>query len=128
MWMARSGCYQVGLGIDVVEQQQMRRVKKLRAPEAAERAVATLKRWGIETRGFYLLGLDTDTEADLERTISVALELPTDFAAFGLFTPLPGAPDFEAFGKTVDLETFDWSKLHYFKARDTPNLRAEQLQ
>lgn len=126
--MARAGCYQVGLGIDVVEQHQMRRVKKLRAPAAAAAAVATLRRWGIETRGFYLLGLDTDTAADLEKTIEVALSLPTEYAAFGLATPLPGAPDFDKFRREIDLETFDWSRLSYFVARDTPHLTSAELQ
>lgn len=126
--LADSGCYQVGLGIDVVEQRQMRRVHKVRAPEDASRAVALLSREGIETRGFYLLGLDTDTEADVLRTIDVACALPTEHAAFGLFTPLPGAPDFEAFRRGVDLEGFDWSQLSYFVARDTPHLPAARLQ
>jgi radical SAM superfamily enzyme YgiQ (UPF0313 family) len=126
--LARAGCYQVGLGIDVVEQAQMRRVRKLRAPDAAERAVATLQRHGIEVRGFYLLGLDTDTPAELRRTIEVALALPTEFAAFGLATPLPGAPDFARWAEGRDLRGFDWDTLSYFKARPTPLLSAEALQ
>ena len=50
------------------------------------------------------------------------------FAAFGLATPLPGAPDFEDFRKGVDLESFDWSTLSYFRARDTERIPAERLQ
>jgi radical SAM superfamily enzyme YgiQ (UPF0313 family) len=126
--MARAGCYQAGLGIDVVEQAQMRRVRKLRAPDAAERAVATLQRHGIEVRGFYLLGLDTDTADDLRRTLDVALALPTEFAAFGLATPLPGSPDFARWAEGRDLRGFDWDSLSYFKARDTAHLSAEALQ
>ena len=126
--LARAGCYQAGLGIDVVEQAQMRRVRKLRAPDAAERAVATLQRHGVEVRGFYLLGLDTDTADDLRRTVEVALALPTEFAAFGLATPLPGAPDFARWAEGRDLRGFDWDALSYFKARDTPHLPAEALQ
>lgn len=126
--MARAGCYQVGLGIDVVEQRQMRRVRKHRAPDAAARAVEILHRHGIEVRGFYLLGLDTDTREDVRRTVDVALSLPTEYAAFGLATPLPGSPDFARWSEGVDLESFDWSSLSYFKARDTPHIPAAELQ
>lgn len=126
--MARAGCYEVGLGIDVPEPHQMRRVKKPRKAEAARQAIDTVRRHGMEARGFWLIGLDTDTEVDVERTISYALSLPTEFASFGVSAPLPGAPDFETFRQGLDLETFDWSQISYFKARDLPNISAPRLQ
>ena len=79
-------------------------------------------------RGFYLLGLDTDTAEDLARTTEVALDLPTEFAAFGLATPLPGSPDFARWSADRDLRDFDWDSLSYFKARDTEHLSADALQ
>src|SRR5438093_512257 len=106
----------------------MRRVRKLRSPTAARHAVATLRRHGIETRAFYPLRLDTDTEEVIQRTIAVACDLETEFAAFGLATPLPGSPDFEAFRRSVDLGKLEWSTLSYFHARDLPHLPAERLQ
>lgn len=127
--MARAGCYEVGLGIDVPAREQMKRVKKPRKPDQAQKAVDTIRRHGMEARGFWLLGIDTDTEADVKHTIDFALSLPTEFGAFGVHAILPGSPDFDTFMATgVDLENFDWSQLSYFKARNSPHIPAERLQ
>ncbi len=126
--MARSGCYEVGLGIDAPFKHQQIRVKKKRSEGAAERAINTIQKYGIEVRGFWILGHDVDEESDVERQIEYILSLPTEFGAFGVSAPLPGSPDFEAFKRTLDLDEFDWRRISYFKALDTPNISRDRLQ
>ncbi|MCB9519839.1 MAG: radical SAM protein [Myxococcales bacterium] len=126
--MARAGCYEVGLGIDAPFEHQQRRVNKRRPEGAAERAIEIIQRHGMEVRGFWILGHDVDQEDDVERQIEYILSLPAEFGAFGVSAPLPGSPDFEQFRRTVDLDTFDWDKISYFKALDTPNIPRDRLQ
>lgn len=126
--MARAGCYEVGLGIDAPFDHQQVRVKKRRPHGAAERAIDIVQAHGMEVRGFWILGHDVDQEDDVERQIEYILSLPAEFGAFGVSAPLPGSPDFEDFKRTVDLETFDWDRISYFKALDTPHIPKERLQ
>ncbi|MFT6398995.1 MAG: radical SAM superfamily enzyme YgiQ (UPF0313 family) [Bradymonadia bacterium] len=126
--MARSGCYEVGLGIDAPFKHQQVRVKKRRAEGAAEKAINTIQKYGMEVRGFWILGHDVDEEADVRRQIEYILSLPTEFGAFGVSAPLPGSPDFEKFKREIDLEEFDWRRISYFKALDTPNIARDELQ
>lgn len=126
--MKRAGCYEVGLGIDAPFAHQQKRVLKPRAEDAAARAIAKVREHGMEVRGFWILGFDVDTEEDVRRSIDYLVSLPTEFAAIGVAAPLPGSPDFERFRATIDLETFDWQRVSYFKALDTPNLPRDRLQ
>jgi radical SAM superfamily enzyme YgiQ (UPF0313 family) len=126
--LRRAGCYEVGLGIDAPFEHQQERVQKLRAPGTTEMAIETLQRHGLQVRGFWIIGHDVDSEEDVEREIEYILSLPTELGAFGVSAPLPGSPDFERFKRDVDLETFEWERISYFKALDGPRIPAERLQ
>jgi len=126
--MAKSGCYEVGLGIDAPWPHQQERVGKPRAPDAAKRAIEIVQRHNMEVRGYWILGFDVDTKQDVLRTIDLMLELPADFAAIGVPAPLPGSADFKAFSKDLDLENFDWNEISYFKAIDSPSLSKDERQ
>jgi radical SAM superfamily enzyme YgiQ (UPF0313 family) len=126
--LRRAGCYEVGLGIDAPFEHQQERVQKLRDPGTTEMAIETLQRHGLQVRGFWIIGHDVDSEEDVEREIEYILSLPTELGAFGVSAPLPGSPDFERFKRDVDLETFEWERISYFKALDGPRIPAERLQ
>jgi radical SAM superfamily enzyme YgiQ (UPF0313 family) len=127
--MARAGCYEVGLGIDAPLPHQQKRVQKPRAEDAAERAIAMVRKHGMEARGYWILGFDVDGEDDVRRSIDHLVSLPAEFAAIGVAAPLPGSPDFETFRQSIDdLETFDWQRISYFKALDTPHIPRDRLQ
>lgn len=91
--LARAGCIRVMFGVESVTPARLRGVG--RAPLSAPRIraqVALLKRHGMLTYAFYILGLPGETASEARRTIDFALSLGTDAASFSAATPFPGTP------------------------------------
>jgi len=63
--------------------------KKIRLEQVAD-VIALTRRIGIFTMGFFMLGAPTETEGEMDRTISFARNLPLDEATFSLTTPFQG--------------------------------------
>jgi anaerobic magnesium-protoporphyrin IX monomethyl ester cyclase len=88
--MARAGCYSMFVGVESPSAAVLDSSNKgIRAGEA-RKAVALLKRHGIEIWAAYILGFPNETRRDLRATARFARELDTDTAQFTLLTPYPG--------------------------------------
>lgn len=95
--LARAGCIRVMFGVESVTPALLRGVGRASLSAARIRAqVQLLKRHGMLTYAFYILGLPGETEATARATIDFALELATDAASFSAATPFPGTPLAEA--------------------------------
>ncbi len=93
--MHRAGCRVVAYGIESATPEILKRVKKPITPDAAREAVRLAKKHGIETIGYFMLGLPGETVESARRTIAFAKELDVDYAKFNLFVPYPGTGAFE---------------------------------
>ena len=58
-------------------------------------AFKNAKEVGMETVGFFIIGLPGDTEETIERTIRFAIELDPLVANFSMMTPYPGTLAYE---------------------------------
>jgi radical SAM superfamily enzyme YgiQ (UPF0313 family) len=65
-------------------------------------------------RGYFMIGLPTETRAEMEETIRFAMELDVEVASFTLFVPLPGTLEYIRAAKSG---TFD---PDYFLKRIVP--------
>ncbi|MBI3298077.1 MAG: radical SAM protein [Elusimicrobia bacterium] len=91
--MAAAGCIRVMFGVESATPALVRGVGRAPISPARLRAqVALLKRHGMLTYAFYILGLPGETEASARATIDLALALGTDAASFSAATPFPGTP------------------------------------
>lgn len=57
-------------------------------------AVRLTKEAGIRIRGYFMLGLPTETKQEMEETLRFAIQLNLDLATFTLFVPLPGTTEY----------------------------------
>jgi len=69
-----------------------------------------LKKVGIESYGFFILGLPGDTKQTINETIDYALKNPFDRVWFNLFTPYPGSPAFNTWLENRQFCEIDWNK------------------
>jgi len=71
--------------------------------------VRTLRDAELEVVGFFMLGFPGETRDDIRRTISLAMELPLTGALFSIYSPLPGAPDYDRLltGGQPDIEALE---------------------
>ncbi len=107
--LVRAGCYQCGFGVESGSRSTLDAAGKGLAPERAREAVETARRAGLETIGYFILGLPGETEESLHETIRFACELPLDYAKFSLFVPYPGSRAFDDLRREGSILTTDWS-------------------
>ena len=88
-------------------------------------AVKAARAAGMETNGFFLLGLSPDTEETMAQTIAYARNIPTDIMKFGITIAFPGTPMFNDYMKKGLVRSFDWDD--YFVYTDQNLFAHEHL-
>ncbi|MTK01160.1 B12-binding domain-containing radical SAM protein [Micromonospora sp. CP22] len=99
--LAANGCREVALGIESGSERVLRYIGKRIRPELTREVVRRLTRLGINVKGYFILGLPTETPAELEMTVRHVHELwdISENQAGGFrasvfeFRPYPGTPE-----------------------------------
>jgi anaerobic magnesium-protoporphyrin IX monomethyl ester cyclase len=130
--MKRAGCIRAAFGVESGNQRILDTVvdKHLTLDQvrAAFRAARTV---GMETIGFFIIGLPGETEATMEDTIRFACELDPVVANFSIATPFPGTQMYETVKKEGRILAETWDDYVFFegKARfEMPGLPAELVE
>jgi len=102
----RAGCYGVLIGFESLNRETLVGVnKKFAEPGDYRRAIENIHRHGMTINGTFILGLDTDTERDLELLPARVRSLGVDLPIFFVLTPAPGTRlfrDLDAEGRIID--------------------------
>ena len=114
-WMKKAGCWLVSLGIESGNQEILNRIKKGITLDQARNAVKVLKKYGIKTYLFFMIGFPWESKKEVEDTIRFAKELDGDFYEFHVLVPFPGTEIYEEITKlgllvVSDLTGYDHSK------------------
>lgn len=108
--MKASGCYALGLGIESADPKILARAGKKLDLKIVPEVLANIKKAGIESNGFFILGLPGDNKKSIQKTINFALNQPFDRAWFNIFTPYPGSPAFNDWLGERSFASIDWDK------------------
>lgn len=108
--MKRAGCYSVGLGIESGNRRILKKINKQLDLKIIPNVLKNLKRIGIESYGFFILGLPGETKKTAQETIDFALKYPFDRVWFNIFTPYPGSPSFSDWIGERKFNEIDWDK------------------
>jgi anaerobic magnesium-protoporphyrin IX monomethyl ester cyclase len=90
--MKAAGCRRLYFGVESGSERTLKLMDKRISTAQAMSAVQACRRIGLETVSYFILGFPGETEADMAETVRFACELPTDFASFNIFCPLPASP------------------------------------
>jgi radical SAM superfamily enzyme YgiQ (UPF0313 family) len=117
--MKEAGCKRVGFGVESGSQRVLDYMKKGQTIEEVRRTFHWSKKAGLETMGFFIFGMPTETEETMEATIRLALELDPDLANFMIAAPYPGTELYEIILHEGNLFSRDWRDfaIHDKKAR-----------
>jgi len=129
--LKKSGCRDVGIGFESGDQKSLDSIDKGITLEQSMSCMRLIKKAGLETVGFFMLGLPTDTEESLKKTINFAIKLNPDLAKATITIPFPGTRLFEQYEKEGRIKTRDWSRYNIHKVADVyehPNLSQETLK
>lgn len=112
--MRRAGCYRVSFGLESGNEDVLRGFGKggKATLELGREAVKMARRAGVDTNGFFLLGLSADTEASMADTIRYARSLELDSLLFGKTVALPGTRMYNEYRAEGLIDSFDWDEYH----------------
>lgn len=128
--MKKVGCYSLAFGIESGSQEILNKVKKGITLDQARNAFKLCKEVGIETWGFFMLGLPGDNEKTIRKTIDFAKELDPDIAKFHITIPLPGTELFDMWKKQGIIKSEDWDDygIHTSNVIELPNISMKRLK
>jgi radical SAM superfamily enzyme YgiQ (UPF0313 family) len=85
--------------------------------DTIRRAFENAKGVGLETIGFFIIGLPGETEETMERTIKFAIELDPMIANFSMLTPYPGTIVYEIAKRQGRMLVEDWEDYVFFEGK-----------
>jgi radical SAM superfamily enzyme YgiQ (UPF0313 family) len=114
--MYSAGCRRIHYGIESGNEGILKRIGKGFALQQVTQAVQWTRDAGIQTKGYFMLGLPCDTEQTMRQTVDLAVSLDLDEAMFSLTTPFPGTRLWdELVKKRPETEySLDFSRAYYY--------------
>lgn len=105
-WLRDSNCNQINIGCESGSDKILSKMKKGASIEKIERVFEWGRKYKIERRAFFLLGMPEETEEDLLLTDKLIEKINSDFFGITILCPYPGC-DYYDYNKYKDI---DWSK------------------
>lgn len=93
--LKEAGCDTLSFGIETGSERIANIIQKGETVEANKQAVFTAKKYGLRVAATFIIGFPTETKADREQTIKLAMELPLDVMRINIAIPYPGTPLYE---------------------------------
>lgn len=125
--MAGAGCYVIAYGVESGNPELLKAISKGFTREQVVRAFNMTKNVGIETLGYFMIGIPGETRETIKETLDFALKLDPDYAQFSIATPYPKTELYAQAKKKCLLEKTDWKSYSYFGDSATPVMRTEEL-
>ena len=116
--MKQAGCIRSAFGVESGNQEILDSViDKQLTLEQVRAAFKAAKEVGMETIGFFMVGLPGETEETMEDTIRFAIELDPVVANFSMATPFPGTEMSRIVEKKGRLLVKDYDDFAFFEGR-----------
>ena len=114
--MREAGCIRTAFGVESGNQRILDTViDKHLALDQVRAAFKAARSVGMETIGFFIIGLPGETEETMEDTIRFACELDPIVANFSMATPFPGTDMYRQVLEDGRLLVNDWGDFAFFE-------------
>ena len=88
--MKQAGCVRVKLGVESGCERILKLTKKNITKKQIRNAVSIMKKVGIETTAYLMIGFPTETKNEAEETLAFAGEIDSDYYSLSILAPYPG--------------------------------------
>jgi len=118
--MRKSGCYRVSFGFESGNDNVLKTFGKggRATIEQARKAVKMARNAGIDSNGYFMVGLSADTEKTMQETIEFARTIPVDMIKASICIAFPGTKMFNDYVDKGLIRSFDWDEYMIYTARD----------
>ena len=113
--LRKAGCYQVAFGIESGNQVVLNKFGKGTKIEQVPKAVKLARKAGIDTIGYFIIGLPDDTEETIKETISFSKKIDLDLAKFNILIPYPGTRLFRSWDSKNLIISKEWQHYNRYK-------------
>ncbi len=107
--MKRAGCHTIAIGMESVDPTVLKNIRKGISPDQTEKAVSMIRRHGIDSIVFCVVGFPGETKESIKKTISFLKTLDTTFITLGIAVPAPGTDFYRYVEENNYLLTKDWA-------------------
>ncbi len=129
--LKEAGLKRTAFGVETGDPDMLMSIDKRIDHDTIRQAFKNAKQVGLETIGFFIIGLPGDTEESMEKTIQFAIEVDPMIANFSMMTPYPGTKVYEIVKRKGRMLVHDWDDYVFFdgKARyEMGELTAELVE
>jgi len=130
--MREAGCIRTAFGVESGNQRILDEVvHKQLTLDQVRAAFQAAKTVGMETIGFFIIGLPGETEETMEDTIRFACELDPVVANFSMATPFPGTKMYDQVLQQGSLLVHNWDEFAFFENKaqfETDSMPAELVE
>lgn len=113
--MKRAGCHTIALGMESTDPTVLKNIRKNIEPEQLRESVSLIRKNGMNTVVFCVVGFPGETRESIEKTISFVKTLDTTFITLGIAVPAPGTDFYRYVNENGYLLTKDWSQYDPMK-------------
>ncbi|MBN1780621.1 radical SAM protein [bacterium] len=107
--MKKAGCHTLFIGMESVNPESLKAMKKSQTVEDIVRAVRILKKARIHVHGMFVFGFDEDDSRTVKETVKFARRSGLTSSQFLILTPLPGSEFYEKMVQEGRIQFRDWS-------------------
>jgi anaerobic magnesium-protoporphyrin IX monomethyl ester cyclase len=125
--LSKHGCVQMDFGVESGSQRILDEIinKKTKIDQVV-RSFDLARKNGIRTLANFMIGLPTETRADLEDTKRLANQIHADIYVFSIALPLPGTRLYELVGE--EIQPKDYSALNWNGSPLTEKLNKSSIE
>jgi len=107
--MKEAGCFMLSIGGESGSVQILKMIKKGTKPEHIKKTVKLLRKVGINSLVYFLIGLPGETRETIQETLNFAKEINPDYVEFYPATPYPGTEFFDIVKSQKLIVDFNWN-------------------
>lgn len=111
-WMKKAGCQRIYIGVESGSQRILDFYKKRVDVKLAHDNIKLCEKIGIETTGFFIVGMPEETREDFEQSVEFAITSGLTFAVVFELTPYPGTPLFPQMKDQIDFNLMPYKNAY----------------
>ncbi|HNS01342.1 MAG TPA: radical SAM protein [Anaerolineae bacterium] len=115
--LKEAGLLRTAFGVETGNPDMIKAIDKHVDHDTIRQAFKNCKEVGLQTIGFFIIGLPGDTRETMQDTIDFAIELDPLIANFSMMTPYPGTKVYEIVKREGKLLMDDWEDYVFFEQK-----------